>query len=346
VTVYELNPLTDLRWQEFISRQPNATAFHTPGWMRALAETYRYEPFVLTTTPPDCPIENGIPFCQVTSWLTGKRLVSLPFADHCDPLCSSPDSLEAFERWIKANIEEREWKYVECRPISASPRHYPGFHRGRTYYFHSLDLRPGAKHIFSKMHKNCIQRMVRRAEREKLSYEVGRSAALMDDFYQLLVMTRRRLGLVPQPRCWFDNLVKFLGQAVEIRLARRDNQPVAAVLSLQHRNIAIYKYGCSDAKFHHLGSMPFLFWRLIEDCCAAGVTEIDLGRSDVDNPGLISFKDRLGASIKSFSYFRYLPSDRANVVSLVPTKTVKLISSMLPDYVLELAGRVLYRHMG
>jgi hypothetical protein len=346
VTVYELNPLNDPRWQEFVSRQPHATAFHNSGWIRALAETYRYEPLVLTTSPPDRPIEEGIPFCRVESWLTGKRLVSLPFADHCDPLFSSSGFLESLKQWIKAQIDERKWKYVECRPISSSPNDYSGFHRGRTYFFHSLDLRSGAEHIFSTMHKNCIQRMVRRAEREKLTYEVGQSSKLMDDFYWLLIKTRRRLGLVPQPRRWFESLVKFLGQVVQIRLARKHNQPVAAILSLHYKSVAIYKYGCSDARFHHLGSMPFLFWRLIEDCCASGVTEIDLGRSDLDNLGLISFKDRLGASRKSFCYFRYLPSGGSRVISPVPAKTVKLISSMLPDSLLEFAGRVLYRHMG
>src|SRR5256886_3244169 len=37
---------------------------------------------------PDQELQNGIPFCVVRSWLTGRRLVALPFSDHCDALGS------------------------------------------------------------------------------------------------------------------------------------------------------------------------------------------------------------------------------------------------------------------
>ncbi len=41
---------------------------------------------VLTTCAPDAPLTDGVVFCEVDSWLTGRRLVSLPFSDHCEPL--------------------------------------------------------------------------------------------------------------------------------------------------------------------------------------------------------------------------------------------------------------------
>ena len=45
------------------------------------------------------------------------------------------------------------------------------------------------------MHRNCIQRKIRRADREGLSYEVGRSSELLDAFYELdRSSSRRRLG--------------------------------------------------------------------------------------------------------------------------------------------------------
>src|SRR5215813_14037054 len=95
---YIINPLTDPRWGEFTDRHPRASAFHCRGWLQALARTYGYEPFVLTTTPPDEPLKNGIVLCRISSWITGRRLVSLPFADHCEPLLDHPEELGQFSR--------------------------------------------------------------------------------------------------------------------------------------------------------------------------------------------------------------------------------------------------------
>src|SRR5579872_1318551 len=86
MAVYELDPLTDPRWSDFTKVHPEASVFHTPGWLSALWSTYHYEPIVLTTTPPGQSLLDGLVLCKVRSWLTGSRMVSLPFSDHCQPL--------------------------------------------------------------------------------------------------------------------------------------------------------------------------------------------------------------------------------------------------------------------
>ena len=91
MAVYTLNPLLDSRWEDFAETHPRASIFHTPGWLEALRRTYGYEPIVYTTSAPGTPLANGIVFCRVRSWLTGDRMVSLPFTDHCEPLVEGPE---------------------------------------------------------------------------------------------------------------------------------------------------------------------------------------------------------------------------------------------------------------
>jgi len=133
---------------------------------------------------------------------------------------------------------------------------------------------------------------------------------------------------------------------VDIRLARKDGVPIAAILTLRHRGTVVFKYGCSDERFHHLGGMPFVFWKLIEESKSAGAEQIDLGRTDKDNKGLLDFKDRLGATRKPLTYFRYpvtaLESDM--VASCLPA--TRGIFSLLPDALSSRMGRLLYRHIG
>ena len=79
-------------------------------------------------------------------------------------------------------------------------------------------------------------------------------------------------------------------------MASKDGRPIASILTLSFKKTMVYKYGGSDAAHHPLGGMPFLFWRAIQEAKAQGIEELDLGRSDLDQPGLIAFKDHLGAT--------------------------------------------------
>ena len=81
-----IEPLKDLRWEPFLARHPRASVFHSSAWLAALHRTYGFQPIAYTTSSAGEDLENAMVFCRVESWLTGRRLVSLPFSDHCEPL--------------------------------------------------------------------------------------------------------------------------------------------------------------------------------------------------------------------------------------------------------------------
>jgi hypothetical protein len=152
--------------------------------------------------------------------------------------------------------------------------------------------------------------------------------------------------MIPQPLSWFRNLVELMHNKIRIRVARKNSIPVAALLTLRHRSCVVYKYGCSDERFHHLAGMPFLFWRLIEESKAEGADEIDFGRSDLDNEGLVNFKQRFGTSRQTLSYFRCFPAGQSDTACRWNSPSIRRLFSILPDVLLVPAGRILYRHIG
>jgi hypothetical protein len=336
----------DGRWDQLVSNHPKASIFHQRGWLQALSDTYGYEPVVLTRAEAAQPLREGIVFCGVSSWITGTRLVSLPFADHCEPLLDDLRDSDDFLDWLRKECDRQHWRYIELRPVSLSETVREQWHSGRSYWFHRLDLGPTLERIFQGFHRDSIQRRIRRAEGEQLSYEVGQSQLLVDAFYGLLLKTRRRHKLLPQPRAWFSNLVRYLGDKVVIRLARKNGTPIAVLLTLRHGATVVYKYGCSDERFHHLAGMPFLFWKLIEESKAAGAEEIDFGRSDLDNEGLITFKDRFGTTRRSLIYLRYPKTETGKSMMSWGLRPMQHLIPILPDAFLPAAGGVLYRHMG
>lgn len=340
-----IDPLKDDRWNELVSRHPRASSFHERGWLGALQQTYGYTPFVLTSaSSPVEPLKDGIVVCRITSWLTGTRLVSLPFADHCDPLFSDSDETPLFSALVE-ECARQHCKYLELRPLSDSglSGRFPAH---ESFYFHELDLAPGLEQLFKSLHKDSIQRKIRRAEKEKLTYESGRSEELLDAFYQLLLITRRRHQLPPQPIAWFRNLVAHMGEGIRIRVARKDSASIAAMITLRHGPNVIYKYGCSDGAFHQLGGMPFLFWKLIEEGKATGAASIDFGRSEMDNEGLVAFKDKFGTQKRVLTYFRYPEAKKQSAGAWGDSQLARRMFAMLPDGILSAAGKVLYRHIG
>src|SRR5262249_42725473 len=182
MTVFKIDPLQDSRWQTFVERHPQASVFHTVGWLEALHRTYGFRPVAYTTAKAGAELENGIVFCHVDSWLTGKRLISLPFSDHCQPLVDSPVTLAEMPSFIHEERVRTRRRVVEIRPRYMDPavvNTTPSIKAGVSYCLHSLDLSSSSENIFSKFHKDCIQRKIRRARKEKLTYRAGRSQELL-----------------------------------------------------------------------------------------------------------------------------------------------------------------------
>jgi hypothetical protein len=346
VSVYKFNPLQDLRWQRFVDRHPHGSVFHTTYWLEALRRTYGYEPVVYTTTPPGKELSNGIAFCRIRSWVSGNRLVSLPFSDHCEPLADSEHLSEVMD-WLKGSRHSKQWKYIELRPLFANDAGRScALAKSESFSLQVLDLRPSLTTLFQSFHKSCVQRKIHRAERENLSYEEGRSDALLRKFYDLLLLTRRRHGLPPQPLVWFRNSVACLGDRALVRVASKDGQPVASIITLQYKDVLVYKYGCSDSRFNNLGGNSLLFWKAIQDAKQNDILKYDLGRSEPDNAGLVSFKENWGAVSMPLDYYRLPARQTFHLNSGWRSRVAKGVFSLMPDPLLAATGRLLYRHIG
>jgi CelD/BcsL family acetyltransferase involved in cellulose biosynthesis len=345
VPTYTINPLADLRWRDLLERHPSASIFHTPEWLGALHRTYGYEPIVVTTCPPQTELTNGVVLCRVNSVLTGSRLVSVPFSDHCEPLAKDSAELDTLLHSIAHLGANSGCKYVELRPLQVSPGVCSGFSASAQFFKHGLSLTRNPSDVFGRFSKDCIQRKIRRAEREGLRYEEGRSERLIGEFYRLQLMTRRRHQLPPQPRAWFHEMIRSLGESVKVRVAYKNDEAIASIVTLRFKQTMVYKYGCSDARRHKLGGLPMLLWRAIEEAIGDGLSEFDFGRSDLDNEGLTTFKDRWGATRSLLTYWTS-PAARRTSGSAWGGTLARRALAHAPDGLLSLSGRLLYRHLG
>lgn len=343
-SVFVVDPLRDKRWRELIKRHPASSVFHSTEWLSALRLAYGYEPVVCTTCKPSAELTSGIVFCKVKSWLTGRRLVSLPFSDNCEPLVESHAEFDDLLLPVLESVDGGEWDYCELRPVRFEPGVASTFGESDRYCWHEIDLQPSIDAIVRNFHKS-VKRKIRRAEREALAYEEGSSERLLRQFYKLLVATRRRQHLPPQPMKWFRSLMASFGTNLKIRVAFKSGMPIASILTLNYKNTVTYKYGCSDARLHPLGGVALVFWNTIQQAKAAGYEKVDLGRSDISNEGLPAFKEHWGGIRSDLSYWRY-PNRPRSHESVGKRVIMGRIVKAAPDRLLAAMGNLLYRHVG
>ncbi len=349
MTVHKLDPLEDRRWPAFLETAPGASVFYSRGWLRTLRKAYQYRPVAYTTSEPDQALSEVVAFCRVDSWLTGKRLVSLPFSDHCAPQASDPAALALILAAAREDCRRNGLKYIELRCNSALPE--PAIEAGRLgrsseFAFHSIDLSLTEEELYAQLHKTSIRQMIGRAEREELKVDRGRDEKQVDDFYKLLLATRRKHQVPPQPRYWFRILADQLGEAITFHVARHQDKPVAAIVTLRHREVVVHKYGCSDPSETRRGGTQLLLWEAIKGARSDGALEFDMGRSDLDNAGLIRFKERWGGRRSELIYYRHPEPIAADDQEGWKARLAKRVFASLPDGMLRLAGRILYKHVG
>jgi lipid II:glycine glycyltransferase (peptidoglycan interpeptide bridge formation enzyme) len=345
--VTRIDPLSDPRWQRFVDRHPQAGIFHTSSWLEALHRTYGYDAVAYAVIGEDQEVISGIPFCRISSLITGRRMVSLPFSDHCQPLIDDGDHLRLLLSTIDADVAHDNMKFFELRPLELdySQLGPASLAKNHEAVIHRLNLSRSRDEIMKGLNKSNVLRKLRN-ERADLRMEEGRAQSLLDQFYSLLLLTRRKHRLPPQPRSWFTNLIDCMRERLTIRVLFKDDTPIASTMTLSFKQVVTYKYSCSDPEFNPLAGTVRLIWRIIQDAMDAGASELDLGRSNFDTPGLITFKDHWGAVRAPLSYFRYPARLNNRSTNSAVAHAARRLLSMAPDHVLSAVGGLLYRHVG
>lgn len=339
-----VDPTLDAHWDRTVASFPEANIFHTSSWARTLKASYRYQPLYAVWEKGGTPV-CVVPLMEISSLITGKRGVSLPFTDWC-PIVSDgslPHSEVLSELIAKGN--SRNWKKLELRESGEPAADDQGT---LAYLVHELDLSPGEEDLFRQF-RDSTRRNIRKASKLGVSVVEDNSPDGLEKFCRLNVVTRRDHGLPPQPGVFFENLYQnIIGPGGgKILLARYEEHTVAAAIYLSFNGRALYKYGASDRSWQHLRANNLLMWEAIKRYSEAGANSLHFGKTDSSQSGLLQFKRGWGAEEKGLQYQKFkLPEG-----DLVPFESLTFgvhnrIFSRMPLAALEMIGKLLYRHMG
>jgi hypothetical protein len=333
---------SDERWASFVNSIPSANIFHHPAWMNLLAECYGYRPFVVGVCDEEGEITAGLPVMEVRSVLTGRRWVSLPFTDHCSPLCrgGAPPG-ELFEY-----ISKLRFDYSIPRVELRCAISYDGqVHRDNSQVLHLLKLSNDPQGVFRNFHRNQVKRNIARAEREGVKVRWAEDKRGLQTFYDLHLKTRHRLGVPVQPRRYFELLWQRIidpGQGF-ILLAYRDSIPIAGAVFVTHKTTLVYKYGASDSHYWRFRPNHSLFWTAIRWGCEQGYVLFDWGKTSTKNIGLRNFKNCWGAQESTLTYSVFSAASPSHVTDSL-SGIIGAFIRHTPMWVCRIAGELLYKH--
>ena len=340
MTIVRIDPLSDRRWIDTEERF-DATLFHSRPWLASLAETYGFAPSAYIAVEPDGAVAGGVPFCEIDD-AAGHRIVALPFSDAC-PILAANDDIEG--QSVAALQSHRVPVHILGR-VRASPA------AENT----NGDIRARAQQVAvqqpEEMWKTiapATRRAIRKAERSNVVVRPLDDSAL-DKFYELHVALRKRkFGLLPQPRAFFDALRgQFMPQGGWWPLgAFRADRLIGAAIFLRWRETLAYKFNASALDALDARPNSLLVWHGLQLAAEIDCQTVDLGLSPVAQPGLVRFKAGFGAVASDLGQYRWTPpafSDHA--VSLRRTfrqMAHALTSADVPDEQTARAGGMLYR---
>ena len=350
--VYNIDPAVDPRWNKYIEKHPYGCIFHHSTWKNVLDQTFTHlKPYYMIVEDSCGTIKGIVPIFSVNSWITGNRLVSLPFTLYCDPLVDSQEAFKQIIDHILGNRIKLHSTYIEIRTRYANDLFKNTYFRKFSgHKNHTLSLDSDLSTIKKSFHRSCIRQRIIRAENSPISIYEAHSSYDLKHFFKLYCNTRKKVGLPPQPYQFFKNMWDELypQNLMNILIAKYRDQPVSSLLYLKYKQRVHAEFMGNDYHYFNYSPNILLFWQAIQRAKSEGYQFFDFGGSASDNINLITFKRRWGTVEEDISYY-YFPNIKGLSVDRSEKRSYRLlttISSKLPDHLFTFSGELLYRHLG
>ncbi len=295
IHILPLGADTHSRWDDFVFSHPQGTFFHQTAWMQVMEKTYGYRPYYFFAER-DGQVTGIAPAFLVSNWLSGRCLISLPFAVYGGVCALDSESENALVGHLEELAKEQQIEYVELRNRDGGIR--PGYHSNTRYATFTIPLESDPKELYSTFPKD-IRYMIRKGE--KAGLQVRKGTDQLDSFYRLMTINLRRLGTPAFPRALFENLAHEYGNQVDLTLVYHRGKPVAGGMSFFFRDWMQPYYIGSLEEAKGLAANDFLWWKLIECAAETGCCTFDFGRSKKDS-GNFEFKKKWNPRIETLNY--------------------------------------------
>ena len=337
-----VDPRVDSDWAELSTR---GSLFASPPWLRALGDAYGFDMKAVLSTDSAGEVA-GLPFTLIEDAF-GPRVTTALFSDYCDPIGASARSWPAL---ADALLELGAPLRVRCLHADA-PFGDPRLELAGQAAWHAVDISRETDEIWTSI-SGAARRGIRKARAREVRVRVAKDLAAIELFHELHCQVRsRKYRLLAQPFTFFERLqAEFAGTGdLAVLIAEVDDVAVAATFFLVWQDTLYYKFNASRADALDVRPNDLLIWTGIEHGKSLGLSHLDFGLSDLDQPGLISFKEKYATESGLLSSLRDARSHESLACEPTLRETLGEVTELftvegIPPTLTKLAGERLYRY--
>lgn len=295
ISIGRLEETQEPAWDDYVRNHPRGTPFHLTAWKHVIAETFGYQPRYL------CARENGklrgvLPLFLVDTFLTGKVLISSPFAVYGGVLADFEAARDAIGAELRRLAETEGVQYAELR--NSWPEQCFGYAPIDRYVTFTQAVAPVSDDELLASVSKKTRNMVRKSLKSPFS---TRNTASLDHFYRLLANNYRRLGTPVFPRQFFERMCRYFGPVVDLREILLDGQVAAAALNFHFNGAMHTYYAASDPAFLAQAPNNYMYFDFLRWAGQQGYAEFDFGRSKKET-GTFEFKRHWGTVMRELPY--------------------------------------------
>ncbi len=341
-TVSAVDPCTDPSWDQLAR---GASVFESARWARVVRDAFQVTPVGYVLADDAGRPTAGLPACRIDD-LVGPRLSTMAFADYAGPVGRLADG--DLESLVTAVLAEGLPYRIRTHTTPLLVDNL-GFTAAGTTRWHTIDVEADADVMWNGLSSKARQN-IRRAEREGVTISIGSSRACVAGFEDLhLGLRRAKYGMLAQPPEFFDALREHFGDDLAVVTASVDGDAVAAILMLRCGDRSYYKFNASNPQAQSFRANDLCMWWAMQHAGREwGTRELDLGISDLDQPGLLRYKEKYATRSADVVTYECPRTDDAalstEAQSLVRTVAATVAGPGTPDDVCRAVSSAVYRY--
>jgi CelD/BcsL family acetyltransferase involved in cellulose biosynthesis len=340
--IHPVDPRTDPRWRQ-LAEGPVGGLFTSPPWIQAVCDSYDFTPEARISVAPDGTPVGGLAWVSVSD-MRGDRISALPFCDRADPMLSTPEAWPGLADDVLATGTPLTMRCFSDNPATADPR----LRAVGEAAWHGTPLGCTEEELHARI-SSTSRRNIKTADRNNVTVVASTELDAVHAFHRLHVRLRKnKYRLLAQPVEFFERIwQQFTGaDSVITLLAEVDGEVAAGAMYLVWGDTLYYKFGASLSEYLPMRPNDALYWNALKLALSRGLRSVDWGISDLDQPGLVSYKRKWASEEHRVVTLRGGPdpTPKTEVGTMLGELTRLFTEPTVPDDISTQAGALLYRH--
>lgn len=303
-----LTPHNHDNWDSIIKQCSNATVFQSIEWCDALAQSFKQLDPDYLLIKHDEKVIGGLP-AFVFQPIPGIRMWnSMPWSlfggpQIIDSVQVNPiDLISAIDTYLETTSKEKAWcetswtlsptdsiKYGDC----LTQHRYERTER----FTHILNTNSDIDTLWNAYNKR-VRGAVRKAKKSGVKVTNTDTDEDLSTFYEIYLMTLKRLGGTPKPRKLMKTLLER--DIAKLAIAKYNNTIIAGLLYLHYNHTVTLWCEASLPEYLQYRPNNAIFHHIITWACENRYKSLDFGASPPGNEGLVAHKEQYRAKRTDF----------------------------------------------